>query len=712
MTARRRAAAIVAIVLGIGAIAYAYARCAAHREVAAPIVHAPSPIPRVRLAELRHQAPSSIAGTVTSAGAAVASATVCARTRDVAPRCVATGDDGTWQLDELAPATYAIWASAPGFGGGAIEVTTAAGEARGDIRLELLAGAVELHGMVLDVRGKPIAGAVLQVSSDSRARPTYAASSDATGAFAAWALPGNVHVAASADGFVDADVDTVAPDAAIAIAMTPGGSIAGTVVDATMHAPIADADVDIDGARAQTDAAGRFRIAKLRPGRYKPSATSIGGYGEAAESVRVPLGAAVEGIVIEIHPVAVVAGHVLIADGAARQPCAADRGEVWLDRHGGAASYLARTLDDGQILLEGVVPGTYGVVAKCRGYLSAVPYPDLIVGDSDVDDVTWLVSRGARVAGRVRARNGEAIPGATINARSTDGASFATTTAGSGGEFVVEGLRAGAASIDASADGFLPSAQSVPAVAAVGEPARCEVVLDRGGAIAGVVVDPRGDPAPGARVTVREGGPDGAEDGAVRADRSGAFRFDALGARRLSRRRGERARRARGASRRRHGGRERDRERARHRAAGERRDRRRGRRRGRRAGGRRVRRDRPRRRGGRERVRPALRVEIVARARRHDRRLSLRRFPARRVRPARVSARRRGDDRPPRRARRARHHRARADRGARGRRGSASGAPMTDVVITAADRAHDISRDERAYFTGGRFALRELPAGT
>ena len=43
---------------------------------------------------------------------------------------------------------------------------------------------------------------------------------------------------------------------------------------------------------------------------------------------------------------------------------------------------------------------------------------------------------------------------------------------------------------------------------------------------------------------------------------------------------------------------------------------------------------------------------------------------------------------------------------------AASGAPITDVVVAAQDREHEVSRDERAYFTGGRFALRDLPAGS
>lgn len=75
---------------------------------------------RARLAELRHQPPSSISGTVTAAGIPVPSANVCVRpARDAArPVCIATDDRGAYTFDELPPAAYVIWASALRLAGG------------------------------------------------------------------------------------------------------------------------------------------------------------------------------------------------------------------------------------------------------------------------------------------------------------------------------------------------------------------------------------------------------------------------------------------------------------------------------------------------------------------------------------------------------------------------------------------------------------------
>jgi len=43
---------------------------------------------------------------------------------------------------------------------------------------------------------------------------------------------------------------------------------------------------------------------------------------------------------------------------------------------------------------------------------------------------------------------------------------------------------------------------------------------------------------------------------------------------------------------------------------------------------------------------------------------------------------------------------------------SSAATSIDDITIAAIDRARDVSREERIYHTGGRFALRDLPAGT
>ena len=107
------------------------------------------------------------------------------------------------------------------------------------------------------------------------------------------------------------------------------------------------------------------------------------------------------------------------------------------------------------MLLEGVVPGAYDVSVTCKHYVPRIPYRDLIVKDSDVDDVTWQVSPGARIAGRVRSQTGAPIDGATINLISSNGVSFASAYTGEDGTFAADGLVPGKTEVVASASGFV-----------------------------------------------------------------------------------------------------------------------------------------------------------------------------------------------------------------------------------------------------------------
>ena len=183
----------------------------------------------------------------------------------------------------------------------------------------------------------------VHVSSAGSTPPTFTTRSGRDGSFVAWAMAGDIQVAASAEGHVDGSAIAVAPIAGLEVMLTPESTLSGIVVEAGTRRPLDDATVEIPPVgNVHTDAAGRFRVGKLPPGRYKPTASSIGGYGEAAESVLLGLGQSIDDVVIEIHPVAVVAGRISIDDGASSRPCPAGDGEVWLRRYGSQAYYVAR----------------------------------------------------------------------------------------------------------------------------------------------------------------------------------------------------------------------------------------------------------------------------------------------------------------------------------------------------------------------------------
>ena len=525
--------AAVATMIAAALAAVAYVRChPAKRGLGTPTTTTRG---RARLAELRHQPPGSISGTVTAAGTPIASATVCVRpVRDTArTACVATDEHGGYTFGELTPAAYVVWASALRLAGGPWRgpapafddhLWLAAGEHRTGIDLVLLAGAVEVRGAVRDVRGHAIAGAVIHLGADARSPPVSTTRSGPDGAFVAWAMPGDIYLVTSADRYVDGETHGTAPADQLDIVLTPEAVVGGIVVEAGTRRPLEDATVDVNGTTTRTGAGGRFQITKLPPGRYKPTATSVGGYGETAESVLLGLGQAIDDLVIVVYPVAVVVGRVVINDAAGTRPCPPDHGEVSLSRYNSTAFYRARTTTGGDILLEGVVPGAYQVTAACDRFVSQVPYADLIVGDSDVDDLVWKVHPGARVAGRVVSRTGAPIADAAVNLVSVNGVSFANASSGADGAFLAEGLAPGPTHVVAYATGYPRTEAPASVIATLGATATIDLVLATGGSITGEVVDEAGNPAV---AVVEARGPD---TGSEWSDARGRFTIAALAA--------------------------------------------------------------------------------------------------------------------------------------------------------------------------------------
>lgn len=475
---------------------------------------------------LQNQPPAGISGTVT-ADAQPSPAIACARPAlddratgyaveqaDRSIRCVTT-TDGTYALADLAPGRWVVWASAPGKRGVRDNVKLAPAERQTvDIALGPLGKRVSGH--VRDVRGNSIVNALVHLQQD-REPPSFTTRSTSDGSFTAWTVVDEVRVVASADGFVDASVNSNAPTSEVVFALLPEAVLAGIVVDADTRAPVPNATVNAEGTRVETDDSGRFRVTKLTPGRYKPSATAIGKYGEANESVLLGLGRTVEGVVIEVHPVAVVAARIVTPDGG----CPAESGRAFISRRGGGGGSWGVTTGDGDVLLEGVVPGAYEVLVYCERWLSLVPYPDLVVASSDVEDVTWNVIAGARISGRVTSSDGTPINDAIVNYHAGDGLRVGSTSTGPDGRFIAEGIVPGKLEAEARATDYLPARKNV--VASITAPGTIDFVLDRGAAFSGIVTDDAGKPVRGIKVVAS-----GADDGTAYSDAVGAFTMSGL----------------------------------------------------------------------------------------------------------------------------------------------------------------------------------------
>lgn len=119
---------------------------------------------------------------------------------------------------------------------------------------------------------------------------------DDRGHYSVWTRAGRIAVTTSADGYASL-VRTGNAPATLDFTLVPESILAGTVVDASTGAPVAgvtvganavDNSVFVDS--TQTDAEGKFALARLPPGRYTALAKAPHGTGGGEGSTRLGLG--------------------------------------------------------------------------------------------------------------------------------------------------------------------------------------------------------------------------------------------------------------------------------------------------------------------------------------------------------------------------------------------------------------------------------------
>ena len=498
---------------------------------------------------------ASIAGTVrVKGGGPLAGAMVCttwsgtgldsAATRE--PACTTTDATGAYRLAELIPAWHSLSASAPRHIPGrwrdpvtedsSIELD--AGEQRTGVDFALAPGGVEVSGVVEDVSGGPVDGALVQVGGDwwSDAGTAFTRA-DAQGKFTLWTAPGEIELEASAEGYADGRATSVAPTRQALVLLTPESVLAGIVIEAGTKTPVAGAIVSVggdwrsdgdapgSGSSARTDAAGRFRLTRLRPGRYKPTARAKGAYGEPTESVLLGLGQAVDDVVIEVHAAATVRGRIVIAGAAGAKPVPCARGWVSLRDAAAGRDAVDRPDDDGQIELAAVLPGHYEVDVRCDDQLARDRYPAVDVTSADVDGLVWEVGPGGTLRGVVRTSDGKPVAGANVSAQTTGGGArsqrgWSSDRTDDQGKFEMRGLVIGDYAVSVYAEQERTPDPRPKATIKEGAPTELEIVLEAGGSIAGSVVDGDGQPVAGVDVRVAN---DGWNNDSARSGDDGTF---------------------------------------------------------------------------------------------------------------------------------------------------------------------------------------------
>jgi protocatechuate 3,4-dioxygenase beta subunit len=497
---------------------------------------------------------ASIEGVVTDEKTApLAKARVCASgdSNDLDPEllrdlvCTTADDAGHYKLENLLPATYTVGATArlfrpdvhhPKGDPKRSDVRLAAGQQLTGIDIALRAGGVEITGVVSDLTGGPIEKA--RVSARGNSYRSSAASmmteTAADGTFTLWVAPGSLAVAASAEGYADEQEWTYAPGK-IELLLTPESTVSGTVVDAISGDPIAGARVSVSGSEWSeggtfSDDKGAFRVARLTPGRYTATARTDHGFGRSEGSTLVGLGQSVDGVVVKLHAAVRVEGKVIIS--TTKQPC--ETPDISLSDSAKGRWTETRSEPDGRVWAEGVLPGKYTVDVSCDGYRSKEKYEPIVVADKDVTGLEWEVDPGATVTGKVLAKSGQPVEGASVSARTVGGearkkSGWGYDRALPDGTYTLDGLRAGTYKLEVSSEKGAPPKDGYKVEVADSGVVQKDLVLEETGTLKGTIVDGEGKPLAGIQANARPiAGTMVWRDNDNKSDESGSFTIEGL----------------------------------------------------------------------------------------------------------------------------------------------------------------------------------------
>ncbi|MEP6768468.1 MAG: carboxypeptidase regulatory-like domain-containing protein [Acidobacteriota bacterium] len=468
-----------------------------------------------------------------------------------------TGADGSFSMDDAPAGTRTVVARASGF----VQASLFQVDSKSDVKLTLKRGGT-IRGVVLDVNGKPAAGAIV-ISEDQGAE------SDAQGAFRLTGIePGvrSVQAVWKEDFAVRRDNLRVrrGQEVEAPLRLVRAAAIAGTVIDETTRKPVAGARVAASSGgmafgRRRTerslraDGKGKFRLNGLAARPYAVTASREGYISSTINGVSAST-AAPGAVHLAMARAASVAGKVVDEKGqpvAAAQVRLASEGGLRAFTRRGPAAFIggqgALTSADGSFRLRNLTAGrNLAVEASKVGYATAHrPGVTLKTGEA-VANLSLTLKKGLEARGRIVDSAGKPISGAEIRVASREGGrggGFAAgrtqirlmgidagrpdATSGPDGTFMVRGLEAGEYTAAVSREGYAgKTVQSLP-VAGSGENAWPPIALANGVAVSGSIRDSQGQPIAGVQILGIAMG-EGTRPQNVSSEVDGRFRLDGL----------------------------------------------------------------------------------------------------------------------------------------------------------------------------------------
>ncbi|HYP78262.1 MAG TPA: carboxypeptidase regulatory-like domain-containing protein [Polyangiaceae bacterium] len=435
-------------------------------------------------------------------GVALPKATVLVETADPLPFGALTAEQGVARLTRLGPAPWSVKASAPGY-----ESVSRAG-VRGPISLTLRRLA-SLEVAVLDVDGKPAAGATVMIAG-ATLWPARSALSNASGsARITGLLAGNYDLRASLGS-------QVAPtllgfplargqNEKLTLRLEPGRTVVAVVTDGDGDHPVAVANADVVLAeaglssfpiRGRTGTDGKVSLGPIASGPATLGARAEDFVGSALVSVPEPL----------LGPV-----RVPLTRGGAILGEVADARGFPVD---GASIEVVGSDSDGLPIAE--TPALVGFRQNHFAWSLSGPVPLIPAGELGVmpGPVPPIPKPGA------------------ASALTTNAAGFATPlsepapwVSNRGGHFTARPVTPGRVRVIVRHPDFVEGTSELVAVAPGGE-AKVKIVLLRGASLEGRVLDERGQPLSGVEVELSSARASRTESATTASD--GTFAFAAV----------------------------------------------------------------------------------------------------------------------------------------------------------------------------------------
>lgn len=424
---------------------------------------------------------------------------------------VLSNDNGFYQVQNLAPGTYRVIASAANFGSAAQDAAIAS-NAVTTLLFQLQPNPGTITGTVYNEQtGAPIQNASVVIRQFSAAGPAVATTAtNAQGEFAVFNLvPGTYTIIASQQSF-----GTQAASASVAsnettevqLNLPPNpGSVQGTIINAQTGTPLPDTlirIIDSGGvlvAVSQTDVNGVYRVDGLAPGSYTLVAvnaefqnqtlgfTAISDQTVTLNSALNPNPGSITGTVLNAQTSAPIAGaSILIFPSGSFIPVF----ETAADQNG---SFTAGSLQ----------PGAYSVTAAASNF-GTISVGALVSSGAATAVEISLSPLPAAISGQITDQSGNPLPDAVIRILDQNQNVVGSGAADLNGNYSIGNLAPGTYTVSASAPNYGTGLQGVSVLADQTLTGVNLALTANPGSISGTVTNiATAEPLAGAIVTIR-----------------------------------------------------------------------------------------------------------------------------------------------------------------------------------------------------------------